>query len=136
MASFSTPYTNWGEHSYFSHTDYNRIKNNIQYLIDLSFELFPEYEYEDMGNDKTYSDFPYADEFNLIELNLKLLHDKSFGFVKYTSSDMKNWYPNKPTPSYEDMNRYEQMTVDYYNGLNSIKKNKNKLGDIKLGMKL
>ena len=136
MESFSTPYTNWGEHSYFSHTDYNRIKNNIQYLIDLSFELFPEYEYENMGSDKTYSDFPYADEFNLIELNLKLLHDKSFGFVKYTSSDMKNWYPNKQTPSYEDMNRYEQMTVDYYNGLNSIKKNKNKLGDIKLGMKL
>ena len=34
------------------------------------------------------------------------------------------------------MNRYEQMTVDYYNGLNSIKENKNKLGDIKLGMKL
>lgn len=136
MASFSTPYTNWGEYSYFSHTDYNRIKNNIQYLIGLSFELFPEYEYEDMGSDKTYSDFPYADEFNLIELNLKLLHDKSFGFVKYTSSDMKNWYPNQQTPSYEDMNRYEHMTVDYYNGLNSIKKNKNKLGDIKLGMKL
>lgn len=136
MALFSTPNTNWREYSYFSHTDYNRIKNNIQYLIDLSFELFPEYEYEDMGNDKTYSDFPYADEFNLIELNLKLLHDKSFGFVKYTFSDMKNWYPNQQTPSYEDMNRYEQMTVDYYNGLNSIKKNKNKLGDIKLGMKL
>lgn len=49
---------------------------------------------------------------------------------------MKNWYPNQQTPSYEDMNRYEQMTVDYYNGLNSIKENKNKLGDIKLGMKL
>lgn len=136
MASFSKPKTNWNENSYFSCESYNRIKNNIQYLIDLSFELFDEYEYEDMGSDKTYSDFPYADEFNLIELNLKLLHDKSFGFVKYTFSDMKNWYANQQTPSYEDMNRYEQMTVDYYNGLNSIKKNKNKLGDIKLGMKL
>lgn len=136
MASFSAPRTDWNVNSFFSHGAYNRIKNNIQYLIDLSFELFPEYEYEKMGDDKTYSDFPYADEFNLIELNLKLLHDKSFGFVKYTLSDMKNWYPNQQTPSYEDMNRYEQMTVDYYNGLNSIKKNKNKLGDIKLGMKL
>lgn len=136
MASFSAPRTDWNVNSFFSYGAYNRIKNNIQYLIDLSFELFPEYEYEKMGDDKTYSDFPYADEFNLIELNLKLLHDKTFGFVEYTFSDVKNWYPNQQTPSYEDMNRYEQMTVDYYNGLNSIKKNKNKLGDIKLGMKL
>lgn len=136
MTSFSAPRTDWNANSFFSYGAYNRIKNNIQYLIDLSFELFPEYEYEKMGDDKTYSDFPYADEFNLIELNLKLLHDKTFGFVEYTFSDVKNWYPNQQTPSYEDMNRYEQMTVDYYNGLNSIKKNKNKLGDIKLGMKL
>ena len=136
MASFSAPKTNWSETSFFSYVAYNRIKNNIQYLIDLSFELFPEYEYENMGDDKTVSDFPYADEFNLIELNLKLLHDKTFGFVDYKFSDVKSWYPNQQTPSYEDMNRYEQMAVDYYNGLNSIKKNKNKLGDIKLGMKL
>lgn len=136
MASFSKPYTKWTGNSFFTHTDYNRIKNNIQYLIDLSFELFPEFQYEDMGDDKTYSDFPYADEFNNIELNLKLLHDRTYGFVKYDFSDMKSWYPNQSTPTHEDMNRYEQMTVDYYNGLNSIKKNKNKLGDIKLGMKL
>ena len=45
MASFSKPYTKWTGNSFFTHTDYNRIKNNIQYLIDLSFELFPEYEY-------------------------------------------------------------------------------------------
>lgn len=136
MASFSVPKTDWNENSYFSYGAYNRIKNNIQYLIDLSFELFQEYEYEEMGDDKTYSDFPYADEFNVIEMNLKLLHDRTYGFVEYTFSDVKSWYPNQQTPSYEDMNRYEQMAVDYYNGLNSIKKNKNKIGDIKLGMKL
>ena len=61
------PKTNWVSTDYFNYSDYNRIKNNIAHLRDLSLSLYVNYQYKDMGVDKSgYSEFPYADEFNAI----------------------------------------------------------------------
>ena len=39
-----TPKTNWVDGDYFNlNPDYNRIKGNIEYLIDLSKEMYPDY---------------------------------------------------------------------------------------------
>lgn len=70
-----------------------------------------------MGNDKAgYADFPYADEFNLIENNLELIKANTYGFF---FSGSKQWYENQPTPSYEDFNRMESACLKIYQGLNS-----------------
>lgn len=42
--AWTTPKTNWVDGDYFNlDPDYNRIKGNIEYLIALSEEMYPEY---------------------------------------------------------------------------------------------
>ena len=42
--AWTIPKTNWADGDYFNlNPDYNRIKGNIEYLIELSKEMYPEY---------------------------------------------------------------------------------------------
>lgn len=116
---WTTPKTNWLSTDYFNYSDYNRIKNNIAYIKELSTEMFPDFQSEEMGNDKTsYAEYPYADEFNALENNLELLRNNTFPF---DNSGAKQWYENQRTPNYEDFNRIENACLLFYNGLTSQK---------------
>ena len=76
------PKTDWVITDSFNFEDYNRIKNNIAYLRELSRTLYIDFPYENMGDDKTgYADFPYAEEFNNLEDNLESIKDNTFGRV-------------------------------------------------------
>lgn len=109
------PKTNWTSTDYINYSDYNRIKNNIEYLRELALMLYPDFSFSDMGNDKSgYSDFPYADEFNLIENNLKSIRNNTYKFGSY---DSKQWYENQSTPNYIDLNRIESACLKMYEGL-------------------
>lgn len=119
------PKTDWVAGDYFNISDYNRIKNNIAYLRDLALTVYTNFPFEDMGVDKTsYSQYPYADEFNALENNLESLRQNTFLF---DDSDPKQWYENQRTPNYEDFNRLERACILFYNGFNSIKENKKRL---------
>lgn len=111
------PKTDWVSTDYINYTDYNRIKNNIEYLMDLSSKIYMNIPFKDMGNDKaSYADFPYADEFNNLEENIDNIKRYTFAF---DSSERKTWYENQRTPTYEDLNRLEQACLNLYEGLNS-----------------
>lgn len=113
---WTDPKVDWVKTDYINYTDYNRIKNNIEYLRELALKLYSDFSFSDMGNDKPgYSAFPYADEFNLIEKNLKSIRDNTY---KFYSTEPKTWYENKPTPTYEDLNRIESACLKLYQGLN------------------
>lgn len=119
------PKTDWVAGDYFNISDYNRIKNNIAYLRDLALTVYTNFPFEDMGVDKTsYSQYPYADEFNALENNLESLRRNTFLF---DDSDSKQWYENQRTPNYEDFNRLERACLLFYQGFNSIKENKARL---------
>lgn len=122
---WTEPKTDWVSTDYVNYSDYNRIKNNIEYLRDLSLELFPDFPFEDMGDDKnSYAQYPYADEFTALEDNLESLRQNTFLF---DDANAKEWYDNMPTPTYEDFNRLERACLLFYNGFNNVSKNKERL---------
>lgn len=127
---WAEPKVDWAETDYINYIDYNRIKNNIEYLRELALKLFPDFLFSDMGNDKSgYSEIPYADEFNLIEENLEGIRDNTY---KFYSTDSKTWYENRPTPTYEDLNRIESACLKMYQGLTKQLELKSRLS-IRLG---
>lgn len=124
------PKTNWLETDYFNYTDYNRIKNNIDFLRVLAISLYEDFPFENLGSDKTgYQDIPYADEFNLIERDLEAIRKGTYDFFV---KGLKEWRDNQPTPTYNDFNRIESACLNLYNGLISQIENKKRLG-IRLG---
>lgn len=112
---WTQPKTDWVSTDKFNYTDYNRIKGNIEYLRELALELYVNFPYTDMGNDKTgYAEYPYADEFTALEDNLEYMRENTF---LYDDSDAKQWDENARTPTYEDFNRIENACLNFYNGL-------------------
>lgn len=74
-----TPKTDWKITDRFNFVDYNRIKNNLLYLHQLSVYLWKEYDMPDMGEDITeYTAFWDVDVFNLFETNLDLINQNIF----------------------------------------------------------
>lgn len=122
---WTEPKTDWVAGDYFNISDYNRIKNNIAYLRDLALTVYTNFPFEDMGVDKTsYSQYPYADEFNALESNLESLRQNTFLF---DDSEQKEWYENQRTPNYEDFNRLERACLLFKEGLESQKSMKRRL---------
>lgn len=122
---WTEPKTDWVAGDYFNISDYNRIKNNIAYLRELALTVYTNFPFEDMGVDKTsYSQYPYADEFNALENNLESLRQNTFLF---DDSEAKQWYENQRTPNYEDFNRLERACLLFKEGLESQKSMKRRL---------
>lgn len=58
------PKTDWVDGDYFNvDPDYTRIKGNIEYLIDLSFEMYPEYDVPELKSYQ-WNDCPTKSFFN------------------------------------------------------------------------
>lgn len=112
---WTEPKTNWVLSDRFNYSDYNRIKNNIVYLKERALELYPEFPFKDMGDDKSsYADYPYADEFTAMENNLEMIKINTYPFY---ADRKKSWFDNQNTPTYEDFNRLENACLKIYNGL-------------------
>lgn len=119
------PKTDWVITDMFNYTDYNRIKGNIAYLKEKALEIYADFSFEDMGNDKhSYTDYPYADEFTKMENNLENIRKNTFLF---DDSEPRKWYENQRTPSYEDFNRLETACLRFFDGFENIKANKGTL---------
>lgn len=112
--AWQTPKTNWKPGDKVNIQDYNRWKNNITYLRELSLEVYKAYTLTDMGTDKAYTDYIYADEINTIEANLTALSVHTYPFV---IGEQQTYYPNQPTPDYKEFNRIESACLLIYNNL-------------------
>ena len=122
---WTEPKTDWKSSDKINYEDYNRTKNNIDYLISLGLELYATFPYQDMGDDKNnYASLPYADEFNNLEYNLESMKDYTFAFF---NTSRGQWAENQPTPTYIDMNRLESACLALYNGYVSQKEAKHRL---------
>ena len=54
----------------FNAADFNRIKNNLDFLRDLAIKLYEEFSLVSLGQDRVPGDYFYADEINQLEENL------------------------------------------------------------------
>lgn len=120
-----TPKTDWNGSTvngvytgdYFTAVDFNRIKNNLEYLRDLAVTLFAVFDINELGPDRTYNDFFYADEMEQLEDNLNRINENTFNL---DFGDTPQYYPNGPTMTFSDLNRLESATLLIYNRLRDM----------------
>ena len=123
MAEWITPKTDWyGETNEegiysgdrFNALDFNRIKNNLQYLRDFSISMYDEYTINDLGVDRTAGEYFYADEIMRLEENLVTIvtntKNKSYGTPPV-------YVANGIIMDFVELNRLESAILDLYNKL-------------------
>lgn len=131
--SWTEPKTNWTENDYFNIEDYNRIKNNIDYLMKEVGYVVKPVDGTDMGEDVTSTLVVWkSEQFNAIENNMdKVMIAMSDEF------DTRRYFPNGAFVNWDSLNRIEQACLDTYTG---VKKQETcltrldfRLGDVQLG---
>lgn len=120
--AWTTPKTNWygvvidGVYTgdKFNAADFNRIKNNLDYLRDLAVEMYESFTIGSVGADKTAADYFYADEINQLERNLNIINAHT---VNRSYGSAPTYYDNGKLFNYQELNRLESAILDLYDNL-------------------
>lgn len=111
--SWQQPKTNWTVMDRFNIGDYNRIRGNLAYLHAKAQELYHAFSVADMGEDKAdYSEYFYADEFNMFESNLDTINNNIFS---QEIGEKQTFFDNGPFIGWEELNRIESASLTVYN---------------------
>ena len=103
------PKTDWQASDFFNIQDYNRIKGNLNEIRSMALELWPEFDFEDMGQDKTYQDYGfYSDEINRFEDNLDHI---CTGTYPFEIEEKRTYSENQPFIGWEELNRIESACL-------------------------
>lgn len=109
------PKTDWREVDFFNIQDYNRIKNNLNEIRSQALVLWPDFEFEEMGADKSYQDYGfYADEINRIEANIDHI---CVGTFPFTVGNRQVFYDNQPFVGWKELNRIESACEIMYQNI-------------------
>lgn len=118
--AWTTPKTDWygavdanGVYSgdRFNAEDFNRIKNNLQCLRDLAIKIYKEFDIASVGDDKTVTDYFYADEINQLEENLNTINTHTMN-LSYGATPV--YMDNGNIMNFTELNRLESATLDLY----------------------
>lgn len=122
---WETPKTDWhyeldSEGLYvgdrFNATDFNRIKNNLEYLRELAIEMYDDFTIHALGADRTPKDYFYADEINQLEENLNTVNQKS---IKGAYGNSPSYTANGNIIDFTELNRLEGAISDLYDKLSN-----------------
>lgn len=109
------PKTDWKAEDFFNVEDYNRIKGNLNEIRALALTLWPDFEFEEMGADKTYQDYGfYADEINRFEANVEHICAGTFPFPV---GEQQTFYENQPFIDWQELNRIEEACQLIYSNI-------------------
>lgn len=125
------PKTDWSPNDFFNLEDYQRIKENLEYLHGYAYHLFPTIEIAEMRVRASRLDLPRAYDFNRFENNLEVINSNTFG---NEIGDTLEYSPNGITIDADEMNRIESACLLLYGQLHERGKNHNHLS-FKLGFK-
>lgn len=100
----------------FNAADFNRIKNNLDFLRDLAIKLYDEFSLVSLGQDRVPGDYFYADEINQLEENLVTLNANTLR-RNYGAAPVYN--ANGNTMDFTELNRLERAILDLYDRLNN-----------------
>ena len=98
----------------FNAVDFNRIKNNLDYLRELAIGLYNEFDINALGSDRTPADYFYADEINQLEENLTIINNNTLRRSYGTAS---TYVDNGRTMDFTELNRLESAILDLYDRL-------------------
>lgn len=122
---WETPKTDWhyeldSEGLYvgdrFNATDFNRIKNNLEYLRELAIKMYDDFTIYALGTDRTPNDYFYADEINQLEENLNTVNQKS---IKGAYGNAPSYTANGNIMDFTELNRLEGAIFDLYDKLSN-----------------
>lgn len=108
---------------YFNIDDYNTWKNDINYIYELAVILYPSFSIIDMGSDKKYEDFFYADEFNNITKNIKTINQKT---INKPLTEIREFKTNEPFLNYKEVNAISNNLIAIHNVLSNQFENRRK----------
>lgn len=120
---WETPKTDWhyelgSEGLYvgdrFNATDFNRIKNNLEYLRELAIKMYDDFTIYALGTDRTPNDYFYADEINQLEENLNTINYNS---IKRSYGTAPSYTANGNIMDFTELNRLEGAILDLYDRL-------------------
>ena len=123
--SWITPKTDWTATDRFNISDFNRIKNNIEYLHTEAVKIFGNFDIESMGADiASYATMWDYRVFNAIENNIDIL---DANMLKEGYGTKKTYFANGAFLLYSELNRIESATLrmneiinGWYEGLYTI----------------
>lgn len=130
-----TPKTNWVNGDRFNlNPDYNRIKGNIEYLVELSKVLYLDYDMKSLENPTT-SDFPKESFFNnVVDATRAML---SNCYSPQGAKPMRSYVSNGLVWSADDLNAIERNHLLLYNAFtmqkSSIPRLEYTLGGVRFG---
>lgn len=116
---WTEPKTEWKSDDRFNISDYNRIKENIEYLHSLAQELYRYFHIPELGEDKLYyEDYFYAREFNNMEDSLEKINQ-----VIYSQNigEKQIFVDNGVFIDWKELNRLESASLKIYELLNTQK---------------
>lgn len=106
------PKTDWVVTDRFNQEDYNRIKNNLNYLYKVVSDIFGGFTFIDMGEDHTDRRKRWdVDVFNAFEENLEQLALHS---TKVNYGTKQSFYENGIFIKWDELNRVESACLDIY----------------------
>ena len=120
---WQTPKTNWYgsvdvnghyEGDRFNAVDFNRIKNNLEYLREMAIKMYKEFSIVSLGSDRTPADYFYADEINRLEENLTTINNKT---LRRSYGTAPTYVDNGRTMDFTELNRLESAMLDLYDRL-------------------
>ena len=103
----------------FNAVDFNRIKNNLEYLRELAITMYDDFAINNLGSDRTPKDYFYADEINDLEENLNTINEKS---IKRSYGSTPTYYDNGNVMDFDELNRLESAILDLYDRLTNESK--------------
>jgi len=124
---WETPKTDWhyeldSEGLYvgdrFNAADFNRIKNNLEYLRELAIKMYDDFTIHALGTDRTPNDYFYADEINQLEENLNTINYNS---IKRSYGTAPSYTANGNIMDFAELNRLEGAILDLYDKLSNQK---------------
>ena len=120
---WSTPKTDWHGQTdsdgiytgdRFNASDFNRIKNNLDYLRELAVKMYEEFSLVSLGADRSPGDYFYADEINQLEENLVTLNDRT---LRRDYGASMTYNENGNTMDFVELNRLESAILDLFDRL-------------------
>lgn len=109
VTKWVSPKVNWKPTDRFNIVDYNRIKNNLEYLHERACKLYFPFDIADMGEDfLTYTPYWDVDRFNEFEKNLEEINNHIY---TQDFGASQTFYPNGVFIKYDELNRIENATL-------------------------
>lgn len=110
---WKTPKTNWVETDRFNVLDFNRIKNNLEYLHFKASLMYKNFQLSNMGEDITsYESYWDVMFFNAFEENVEIINriilTKDYGISQ-------RFFENGPFIKWDELNRIENACLQMKN---------------------